>query len=499
MADADTALMEPDAASTDEAVAADTIPTQLVVSYWLAEAARSRLAASEHLDVIDDVARLGEAALVVVSTRIPAGSSPAFVTELRQQVSCPIVAIVHPGGEEIAVELLAAGASSIVAEGNEDAVEALLGGESDETRLLENYELSIDRQANGRRSVGDRDLVTGLRGPADLAARLAGGTGSPMPRLAFVRVIGLDDSMRRMSVDARDLLRRRLSLQIDEMCRSRYADVFSTGAAEFAVVSETLTLPEFESLGAELMEVTAGFSPDRSSLLALAFGHAGPEATSYVETLRELALRGMELAAENPEQGVVGAERLALTLAASTELDSTMRAIAIVEARDAYPPSHGERVAQHAVAIAEAIGISERELTKVRLAARLHDVGKLGLTDEAAGATADKVSAELQDEYASHTSRGFDMLRAPAGEEVASAVRSHHEHWDGSGFPDGLSADAIPMAARIIAVADALDRWSVNGSAPDRPTPEALQKVKDGSETLFDPAVVEACSDVFEM
>ncbi len=498
MAEADTALMEPDAGASAAPEVSEPLAAHLVVSYWLAEAARSRLAASGALTVVDDDARLAEAGLVVVSTRVPAGASASFVGELRGKVSCPIVAIVHPGGEDVAVEFLAAGASGLVAEGNEESVAALLGGESDETRLLANYELSLDRLANGVRGVGDRDLVTGLRGPADLAARLARGTGAPMPRLAFVRIVGLEESMRRLSVDARDLLRRRLALQIDEMCRSKAAEVFSTGPAEFAVVSEALSLAEFEDLGASLIEVTAGFSPDRSRLLAMAFGHAGPEATSYVETLRELALRGMELAAEQPNQGVFGAERLALTLAASTELDSAMRAITIVEARDAYPVSHGERVSQHSVAIAEAMGISERDLTKIRLAARLHDIGKVGLSDEAAATNVEKVSSELQTEYASHAERGAEILRAPAGDEVAAAVRSHHENWDGSGFPDGLVADSIPMAARIVAVADALDRWSVNGSAPDRPTPEALQRVNEGSETLFDPAVVEACNDVFE-
>ena len=493
MADADTAVMEADSDAPDSAVAS----THLVVSFWLAEAARARFESSGSMHVIDDPERVGEAAIVAVSTRLPVGVSPSFVTDLRAKTSAPIVAIVHPGGESVAVELLAAGASSMVAEGNEESAAALVGGSSDETRLLESFELSNDRRQRGS-STGARDAVTGLRGPADLAARLAGGTGGPLPRLAFVRVVGLEESIARMSVDARDLLRRRFALQLDEMSRAKGAEMFSTGPAEFALVTESLSLGEFEALGSSLIETAAGFSPDRNRLLTLAFGHAGPEATSYVETLRELALRGMELAAEHPDSGVVGAERLALSLAASTELDSAMRAIAIVEARDSYPPSHGERVAGHAGAIAEAMGLAERTLTKVKLAARLHDIGKLGMSDEAASASADRVPDEVADEYRNHAARGYDMLRAPAGEEVAAAVKAHHEHWDGSGFPDGLAADAIPLAARIIAVADALDRWSVSGSAPDRPTADALGKVSAGAETLFDPAVVEACNDVYE-
>lgn len=126
MADSDMAVMEPETAAADAGGVAEVVSTQLVVSYWLADAPRSRLAASGAFEIVDDPERVGEAALIVISTRVPAGSSPAFVRELRARVSCPIVAIVHPGGEDVAVDLLAGGASSLVAEGNEEAVAALL-------------------------------------------------------------------------------------------------------------------------------------------------------------------------------------------------------------------------------------------------------------------------------------------------------------------------------------------------------------------------------------
>ena len=89
------------------------------------------------------------------------------------------------------------------------------------------------------------------------------------------------------------------------------------------------------------------------------------------------------------------------------------------------------------------------------------------------------------------------MLLANAGPEVAEAVATHHERWDGTGFSAGLEGTAIPLGGRIIAAADALDRWSVNGVAPERPTAAAIQKLQDGAGTLFDPRVVEAGVNVF--
>ena len=273
--------------------------------------------------------------------------------------------------------------------------------------------------------------------------------------------------------------------------------MFAAGPGAFAVVTDTLSIADLEALGRDLMTVTAGFSPDRTNQLALAVGHAGPEATSSLETLRELAIRGMELSAEQPDQAVIGADRLALTLASGTELESALRAVALVESRDAYPEGHGERVARYAAAIAEQLGLRETTVMQIRLAARLHDIGKLGLPDEAAGGTEETLSGEDLDAYKSHPARGSELLRAAGGRDIAAAVQRHHERWDGTGFPGGLSEDAIPLDARIIAVANALDRWSTTGGAPDRPTSDAIQKAVEQGELMFDPTIVAAAATAF--
>ncbi len=470
-----------------------------VVAFWLSDAARTRLASTGHVTVVDDEARLTEATLVAVSTRLPAGTPASIVGDIRGKVSVPILAIVHPGGENIAVEMLATGATALIAEGNEGAVVAFAGAGPHEAGLVDTYEQSLDRRLNRLGQVGDdRDEVTNLPGPGALGARLLRSDGSFIPRLAFATVVGMQEATRRMSTDARELVRRRLALQFEELCRQHGAEVYAVEPYEFAIVADRLGPLEFEVLAQELVSMTARFSPDRAGGMALAVGHAGPEATSQVETLRELAYSGMRHSAEHPDIGVIGPDRLALSLAAGTELASVLKAIATVEERDAYPASHGERVSRHAMALSEAVGLDARYALRVRLAARLHDIGKLRFDEELVGATPDSVGQERAAEYLTHATDGADMLRASAGEDVATAVAAHHEHWDGSGGPNGLEGEAIPLGGRIIAVADALDRWSVQGeSAPDRPAGAAVQRVIEGAGTLFDPTIVDAAAKLF--
>jgi HD-GYP domain-containing protein (c-di-GMP phosphodiesterase class II) len=499
VANAQTAVLEreEDDPSAEAAPAPDSI-AQLVVTQWLSEAVRSRLAAVSGLELDDDAGRFREAALIVVSTRIPAGASATVVSDIRAVSSCPIVAIVHPGGESLGAELIAAGASGLVAEGNEEAVATYLGGDGESSGLLDTFEQSLDKRAPGHRhATGDRDPVTRLRGAKALESRLAAAATSGAPRLAYARLLGLDDATRRLSVEARDLLRRRIALQCEQVCRSRDAEIFTTAAGEFVVLADHLAVVDFERLGRELIEVVHGYSPDRSTPLRLAVGHAGPEATSSIDSLRELALRGVEMAVTLNDGSIVGADRLTQSLAATTELDTMMHLITVVEQRDPSPGSHGDRVARTAVSLAEAMGLGARALVRLRLAARFHDVGKIDLDDASIAGDEESLSGEALLGYQAHPERGAAMLIAAAGREVAEAVSAHHERWDGSGFPEGLDGTSIPLAARIIAVADALDRWSVNGAAPERPTAAAIQRVTDGAGSRFDPAVVQACVEVF--
>lgn len=500
VADVDEASpLEADAVSveTSEPSIDGAVVDHVVLGYWLPETSRTRLEAAEGIELTIDPQRSKEAAVVLVSTRIPVGESVGSIAELAAEVAAPVIAIVHPGGESTGVALLSAGATGVIAEGNELAVVDLLGDGTDPAAFIETFEVTTDRKLHGRRrgSGADADAVTGLRGPGALNTRL--GESKTIPRLGRVRIVGLSDVARDLTQDGLNVFRRRIADQLGQVVLRSGAEFYSVGPGEFAIVSDTMSVAGFERLAGELRVAAAGFSPDRAGSLLVALGHAGPEATATSDGLIDLSARCLDLAADFPEQGVVGMDKLAASLATSTELAVVDRAVAEVEGRDPYPGSHGERVAQYALAIAEALGIETRDLVTLRIAARFHDVGKLHLSDAAIAGMEDTLEGEALDEYKEHPERGAHILRWVAGNDVASAVEAHHEKWDGSGFPLGLIGDAIPFPARIIAVADALDRHSIHGHAPGRPTPDAIEKVSSLSGVAFAPAVVDAAVTVY--
>lgn len=162
-----------------------------------------------------------------------------------------------------------------------------------------------------------------------------------------------------------------------------------------------------------------------------------------------------------------------------------------VEAKDAYTAGHVGRVSSYAVAIAEALGVPSDQRLRIEYAAILHDVGKLSIPD-AILLKPGPLGPDERDKIETHAAKGEHILRkVPGLEKVAAMVRHHHEHWDGSGYPDGLRGEAIPLGSRIIAVADAYDAM-----ATDRPyrramhREEVLEELEKGRGIQFDPVVV---------
>jgi putative nucleotidyltransferase with HDIG domain len=129
----------------------------------------------------------------------------------------------------------------------------------------------------------------------------------------------------------------------------------------------------------------------------------------------------------------------------------------MTEAKDPFLRGHAQRVCGLAVAIASYLGIRDSSLETIRVAALLHDVGKLDLPDDVLQKPA-KLTAEEFAVMQEHPERGYEILSSsPTLQDAAAGVRSHHERLDGSGYPDGLEGDEIPMEARIVAVADVWD------------------------------------------
>ena len=179
---------------------------------------------------------------------------------------------------------------------------------------------------------------------------------------------------------------------------------------------------------------------------------------------------------------------------------ATVRALSnAVEARDAYTGKHAERVTAYGIALARATGLDTDTLPEIEFGFLLHDVGKVGVPD----AILFKSSALTEEEYAlvrRHPIIGSEILRdVDFLGEGKLVVRHHHERWDGMGYPDGLAGDAIPLAARVFAVADALDALTTDRpyrDALDRE--EALRRLQAAAGTQFDPRVIEICLRVLE-
>jgi putative nucleotidyltransferase with HDIG domain len=127
-----------------------------------------------------------------------------------------------------------------------------------------------------------------------------------------------------------------------------------------------------------------------------------------------------------------------------------------LESRDPYTHGHSRRVARHAAMIAKRMGLSRHDVANVRGAAMVHDVGKMSTPGDVLHKPGKLSDAEF-DVIKEHPVRGAEMVSKLGNNELTAMVRGHHERIDGSGYPDGLSGDAIPLGARIIAVADTFD------------------------------------------
>jgi diguanylate cyclase (GGDEF)-like protein/putative nucleotidyltransferase with HDIG domain len=163
-----------------------------------------------------------------------------------------------------------------------------------------------------------------------------------------------------------------------------------------------------------------------------------------------------------------------------------------VDTRDAYTGSHSERVAALAAKIAEQLGLAQEEVELTRLAASLHDLGKLAIPEEILRKPDALSSAEwivLQ----RHPQIGHRMLESLGVDPIADWVLHHHERWDGGGYPAGLAGERIPRGARIIFVADAFDAMTSNRLYRDPLSHEdAYLEVERCQGTQFDPEVVQA-------
>ncbi len=164
-----------------------------------------------------------------------------------------------------------------------------------------------------------------------------------------------------------------------------------------------------------------------------------------------------------------------------------------LETKDLYTRGHSDRTTRYAVAVAEGLGLSPAEQDHIRYAAILHDIGKIGIPEEVLN-KGEKLSPQEYEVMKRHPQIGAQIIgQVKSLAPVVPIVLHDHEHYDGSGYPEGLAGEAIPLGSRIIAVVDAYDAITTDRSYRKAPGRDfAFQELRRCSGTQFDPAVVEA-------
>jgi putative nucleotidyltransferase with HDIG domain len=174
--------------------------------------------------------------------------------------------------------------------------------------------------------------------------------------------------------------------------------------------------------------------------------------------------------------------------------DRTLTALmSALDARDRETEGHSIRVSRLACMLAEVVGLSGAHLKALERGALLHDIGKIGISDT----ILHKPGKLTEDEWKImrvHPDIGARIVeRIPFLQEALPVIRYHHERWDGSGYPAGLQGEAIPIQARIFAVADVFDALTSKRSYRKKSLPEdAIQYMQEQAGILFDPDIIEA-------
>jgi response regulator RpfG family c-di-GMP phosphodiesterase len=188
--------------------------------------------------------------------------------------------------------------------------------------------------------------------------------------------------------------------------------------------------------------------------------------------------------------------RQALSVVKKSHLDSVMVLAGAIDAKDPYTRGHSDRVRKMSVRIGMKLGLDEKRLESLVFGALLHDIGKIGIKDEVLQKQGNLNSKEylcIQEHplIGVKIVEGIDFFK-----DKIPMIRNHHEHFDGSGYPDGLVGEAIPLEARTVAVPDAFDAMTTSRPHHEAMSyEEALSEMERGKGKQFDPKILEIFLD----
>jgi len=275
----------------------------------------------------------------------------------------------------------------------------------------------------------------------------------------------------------------------------------------FAVVISDLIMPNID--GIELLSQVRKMAPDTVRMVLTGY----PELSRAIEAVNlgyifrfltkpcppETLALAVEAGIE--QHRLIQAER---ELHALIKLKNAMEGIiqgfvAIVEARDPYTAGHQRRVSRLAVAIGESMGLDEDRIAALRLAAMVHDLGKIYVPSDFLNKPG-KLSDMEYSILSRHPQIGRDILKSiDFAYPISEIVGQHHERMDGSGYPDGLTGENILLEARIMSVADVVE--AIASHRPYRPSlglERALEEIETNRGTHFDPNAVDVCLRLFQ-
>ena len=327
------------------------------------------------------------------------------------------------------------------------------------------------------------DGLTGLRNRrsllVDLERRIRIATAGEPAVLTLFDLNGFKNYNDSFGHAAGDALLMRLGHALAEAVGEFGGRAYRPGGDEFCVIADAAHQHAMEQAASRaLSEHGEGFT------ISTAFGSTViPQDTGdLTEALRKA------------DEAMYAQKHSGRATAGRQSSDVLMRALA-----ERHPDlgEHHDGVAELAEQVAKRLGVDGEELGQVRLAASLHDIGKVAIPD----AIITKPAALTDEEWAfmrRHTLIGERILAAaPSLAASAQLVRSSHEAWNGSGYPDGLASVEIPVGSRIIAICDAFDAMiSDRPYAPQKTTSEALAELRRCAGTQFDPAIVAIFEDV---
>jgi putative nucleotidyltransferase with HDIG domain len=441
--------------------------------HWIPTPSRRRLL-DHDVELTDEVEP--DTQLVLVSTR--GATAQHHILEPYFETGVPVVVIVHPGGEDIAASLVAKGATTVVAEGRESTALDLLRNVTSD-RLVRSFQMHLDGGA-GVAATPLEDPITKLPNKVVFEKRLAAMTSDgAVHRLGFIQ-LGPESSLSVLPRATVAGIRRRFAATASEFVAHHHGELFDVGDCRLAFLAPDLGLDDTALMARRLVDVSTSFASDTVPVTVWV-GTAGPESAIDGDSLVSMANKSLDAARKRGADHLDG-EELARDSSASVELDT---ALAIAAAVDDLDPrgNHSERVSNTAAALAESMGLDELGVARVRLAAILHDVGKLRF---GAGAF-DPVDEQFEAAKIDHPNVGAAYAALIAGDEVAQMIRSHHERWDGTGFPNRLVEADIPIGGRMIAIADYLDGLVSDGMGTD----EIREAFAKESGAMFDPNLVD--------